>query len=139
MLQILNTDRAALHLPPLHLKARQSMGVAGCSGSLGHSTAMARSGQIWHVNPSYPHASFPRNLCVGYTVAAENVGASSSGSSLGDLEMLNRMMMQEPHSSATCGSTVNHACNIINRAFRHVGIGIYLAGGITWLTEDFVT
>ena len=48
------------------------------------------------------------------------------------------MMMIEPHSRAVCASTINHACNILTPRFHHVGIGLYVANGTTWLTEDFV-
>lgn len=137
-LAILNRDRARYGLPALQLTRLQSSGRGRCAGSIGHSSAMARSGSIWHTNPKFPRASFPNNICVRYKRAGENVGMSDSGSTLADLQELDSLMMHEPHSRAVCANTINHACNIINPSFRHVGIGIYIdRGGTTWLTEDF--
>lgn len=137
MLTILNHDRAAYNLSGLRLKERQSKGTGSCAGAYGHSTAMARTGTIWHSNSKYPHASFPRSICVPFRTAGENVGEDASGNLLDDLRELDTLMMKEPHSAATCGTTVNHACNILNPAFHYVGIGVYSADGTTWLTEDF--
>jgi uncharacterized protein YkwD len=137
MLTILNQDRAAYHLPALHLKVLQSRGLGSCAGAFGHSTAMARSGKIWHTNPNFPHASFPKSICVPFQTAGENVGEDASGNLLQDLHELDGLMMQEPHTAATCATTVNHACNILSPLFRHVGIGVYSVAGTTWLTEDF--
>jgi uncharacterized protein YkwD len=137
MLTILNADRSLHGLAPLTLVPQQSKGAASCVGSYGHSLAMARSAAIWHINPRYPRASFPRSICVPYTHAGENVGESASGNVHNDLEWLDAMMMAEPHSHAACASTVNHACNILNPAFHRVGIGVYYVDGATWLTEDF--
>jgi uncharacterized protein YkwD len=97
---------------------------------------MARSGTIWHVNPQYPQASFPRDICVSSRGAGENVGAAS-GDEMADLIALNSMMMSEPHGRKACDAIVNHACNILSGAFHQMGIGVYYAGGVTWLTEDF--
>jgi hypothetical protein len=98
---------------------------------------MARSGFIWHINPHYPRASFPNNICVRYTSVGENVGVASTGAVLQDLRTLDQEMMSEPHTRSICAATVNHACNILTPGFRHVGIGIYEAQAYTWLTEDF--
>lgn len=137
MLSIINADRATEHLPPLRLRRAQADGRSGCPGSYGHSVAMATSGSIWHVNAGFPAASFPHDLCVHYTAAGENVGESATGSVETDLRQLDRLMMQEPHGSSLCAQVTNHACNILNPAFRFVGIGVYVSSGTTWLTEDF--
>jgi uncharacterized protein YkwD len=139
MLSILNHTRSQYRLSPLQLKRAQTNGKQGCAGSLGHSTAMAQTGAIWHTNTRYPKASFPNNICVRYTSAGENVGESSNGNLAQALQAMQGMMMSEPHSRSLCSSTVNHACNILSAGFRYVGIGIYVAKGTTWLTEDFVS
>lgn len=138
VLAMINHARALGHLAALSFAPAQSNGDRGCLGSYGHSAAMARSGVIWHVNSRFPRASFPRNICLPYRTAGENVGLSSTGNELDDLLTINHLMMQEPHTAAVCAVTVNHACNILNRAYRHIGIGVYMAGGVTWLTEDFI-
>ena len=119
------------------LQAAQSKGTAHCVGSYGHSIAMARSGLLWHINPQYPRASFPRDICISSRGAAENVGVAASGNEMADLIALNAMMLSEPHSRKACHAVINHACNILSAAFHQVGIGIYYADGATWLTEDF--
>lgn len=124
--------------PAVVLNLTQSMGTSSCAGSLGHSQAMAQSGQIWHVNASYPQASFPNNLCVRFSTAGENVGAIGTGNELQDLKTMHSEMMNEPYSPSTCAQYDDHACNIVNPNFRQAGVGIVVSGGQTWLTEDFV-
>jgi uncharacterized protein YkwD len=137
MLKLINLERSQHGLPKVALKPVQSVGTTSCVGSYGHSQAMARSGAIWHVNAQFPRASFPNSICVRFMHAGENVGESASGTVTGDLQALSNLMMSEPHSKSDCASTPNHACNILNPTFRHVGIGVYYANGATWLTEDF--
>ena len=137
MLGLLNVARARSHLPSLTLSAVQSRGNATCKGSYGHSWAMAQSGRIWHTNTHFPRASFPNNICDGASSAAENVGVAASGSVANDLSDLEALMIQEPHSTSYCAKQDDHACNILNPAFRSVGIGIYIRNGATWVTEDF--
>jgi uncharacterized protein YkwD len=137
LLGMVNADRAKHNVPPLQLNRMQSAGTSSCVGSYGHSAAMARSGSIWHIDPHYPRASFPQDICVHSGTLGENVGVSDSGSVLRDLQVLDGAMMHEPHSAAVCAATFNHSCNILNPAFRWIGIGIDEAGGATWLTEDF--
>jgi uncharacterized protein YkwD len=138
MLSILNRTRMQYHLAPLRLKKVQTDGKRGCAGSMGHSSAMAQTGSIWHTNSHYPKASFPNNICLRYTAAGENVGQSSDGNLAQDLQAMHGLMMSEPHSKSVCATTVDHACNILSPSFRQVGIGIYVSNGTTWLTEDFV-
>jgi uncharacterized protein YkwD len=136
-LSLLNATRAQFGATPLSLNSTQSAGTTTCAGSYGHSLAMAQSGQIWHQNASYPSASFPTNLCVGYRTAGENVG---EGGVFGDprpmLQQLHASMMAE--GTSNCGSVVNHACNIVNPAFQQVGIGLVVQNGAVWLTTDFL-
>jgi hypothetical protein len=133
-------DQTRIHygLQPLKLQTGQSQGTPSCVGAYGHSVAMAQTGFVWHVNVSYPHASFPRDICVSYMHAGENVGQAPGGNILHDLHVLHHMMMAQPHDRATCATIENHACNILSSAFHQVGIGIYYAHGRTWLTESFL-
>lgn len=137
LLRMLNFERSRYRVPALAQVRVQSTGRASCPGAYGHSTAMARSGFIWHINPHYPRASFPNNICVRYTAVGENVGVASTGAVLQDLGTLDQEMMSEPHNRSICAAAVNHACNILSPSFHRVGIGIYVAQGYTWLTEDF--
>jgi hypothetical protein len=99
---------------------------------------MAQTGGIWHTNVRYPRQSFPRNICIHYVYTGENVGEAFTGDESQDVLLLDRLMMKEPHTAATCASTVNHACNILDPHFRAVGIGLLVRNGATWLTEDFI-
>ncbi len=138
ILRWINHDRAQYGLPPLKLHVGQSEGTGSCAGAYGHSIAMAHTGFVWHVNDSYPRASFPQDICFRYTHAGENVGQAPGGNVLHDLRVLHHMMMAQPHDRATCATVRNHACNILSRAFHELGIGIYYAHGRTWLTESFL-
>lgn len=100
---------------------------------------MAQSGNIWHVNSSYPAASFPNNICVATSSAGENVGQFSSGNELNDLQQIHNLMMSEQHDATYCATYINHACNLLSASFHQVGIGIYFNAGRTWLTEDFLS
>jgi uncharacterized protein YkwD len=130
MLTMLNNDRAKAGVAALTLNLTQSNGTASCVGSYGHSVHMAQLGSI-------SHDQFPADICVAFQTAGENVGEASYGNELTDLQQLDSLMMAEPHTSSTCSTTTNHACNILNPNFHQVGIGIYNANNTTWLTEDF--
>ncbi len=138
MLNLINQTRAQNGAPPLALSGVESSGSSSCPGAYGHSTAMAASGHIWHQDPGYPAQSFPNNFCVRTGALGQNVGEYSSGNELSDLQAMQNLMMSEPHDPATCASTVDHACNILSAGFNQIGIGIYVSGGATWLTEDFI-
>lgn len=66
-----------------------------------------------------------------------HVGEAATSDEMQDVLMLQGAMMSEPQSRHICASSINHACNILNDTFRHVGVGLYNAAGTTWLTEDF--
>ncbi len=138
MLNLINQTRAQNGAPPLALSGVESSGTSSCPGAYGHSTAMAASGHIWHQDPGYPAQSFPTNFCVRTGALGQNVGEYASGNELRDLQAMHNLMMSEPHDPATCASTVNHACSILSAGFNQIGIGIYVSGGATWLTEDFI-
>jgi len=134
VVNMINNDRAQNGVSSkLTLNGTQSYGTGSCVGSIGHSTAMAQSGSIWHEDSSYPAASFPNDICVRFSTAGENVGAFP-GNELQALQSMNDEMMSEPHSPNCTG---NHACNILSPNYTSVGIGIVVQGGQTWLTEDF--
>ncbi len=138
MLNLINQTRAQNGAPPLALSGVESSGTSSCPGAYGHSMAMAASGHIWHQDPGYPAQSFPNNFCVRTGALGQNVGEYASGNELSDLQAMHNLMMSEPHDPATCASTVDHACNILSAGFHQIGIGIYVSGGATWLTEDFI-
>jgi hypothetical protein len=142
MMTILNNTRAQYGLPPLSLDPTQSSGTSTCVGSIGHSEAMAASGQIWHVNPAYPAASFPTNNCyyghLNSPPVGQNVGMMGSGNEMSDLVGINNLMMSEQHDATYCTQYQNHACAILSQVYTRVGLGIYYSGGATWLTEDFI-
>lgn len=134
---LINNTRSQYGVPPVTLDMVQSNGTGSCVGSVGHSEAMAQSGSIWHENSSYPSASWPNNVCNGGGQIAENVGMAGQGNELSDIEYIHTLMMDEAHDPGTCAQSLNHACNILNRAYTRVGIGLYESGGATWITEDF--
>jgi hypothetical protein len=140
VLQLLDVARARAGVSPLVIRLVQSSGSGACVGSYGHSIAMAASGYVWDSNPSYFRASFPNNICVRSKWSGQNSGGYFGGGGLvHGLKALHALMMNEPHDAATCASTTNHACDILDPAFRYVGIGVYRAHGSTWLTEDFLS
>lgn len=147
MLNLINQERATyaaaqgIQMGPLRLNLVQSYGTGACVGSVGHSTAMANSGAIWHTDPNNPSsaASFPNNLCSGFSAAGENVGRWQEAQSESDaLTQIHLAMMQEQHDPATCAQVTSHACNILSNKYSQVGIGIVQQAGYVWLTEDFI-
>src|SRR5947209_517820 len=109
LLAAINRHRTRHHLAPLQLAPVQSRGARGCPGSYGHSVAMAATGGIWHTNQHFPRQSFPHNICMHYVYSGENVGESFSGVEGQDIQVLDQLMMREPHTAAVCASAVNHA------------------------------
>ncbi|GAC1444329.1 MAG: hypothetical protein NVSMB52_03560 [Chloroflexota bacterium] len=129
-LRIINGHRAEFGLGPLSLNSEQSV------SSVAHSQAMAQSGTIWHVNPTYPSQSFPNNFVVsGWRTIGENVGMAGGYGVRGGIDIIERQMWTEPH---TAGCTGNHACDEIGQSFNSVGIGIFVNAQGVWLTADFV-
>lgn len=128
LLAAINQARAAHHVGPLSLDARESV----CSTK--HSTHMAREGYI-------SHDQFPADICVPYHHIGENAGVAA-GTPLGAVLELQRVMMAEgpcPNPACPHGEFDQHGhyLNLIDPAYRHIGIGIVVYGGQTWLTEDF--
>ena len=128
LLAMLNAARAGFRVAPLALSRLQSGGNRSCLGAVGHSRHMAIQGYI-------SHDDFPKDVCVLHGTAGENVGVMNNETQVEALRALTRLMMAEGTPKPGC--TGSHACNIINPAFHSVGIGIYVTGRTTWLTEDF--
>jgi hypothetical protein len=116
-----------------------STGTPSCVGSYGHSVAMANSGSIFHTNPKYPHASYPADLCLPHKTPFEDVSTGSSGNEQTDVQGVIQIFFQDEHSPVSCKQQVNHACPILTPAEKWVGIGLYYARGVTWVTIDFVS
>jgi uncharacterized protein YkwD len=128
LLEAINRERVAHHLAPLVLSARQSV----CSRR--HSAHMASVGFI-------SHDQFPADVCIPYTHTGENVGEDQADPGSAVLT-LNRLMVGEgPCPTVPCVGPAfeahGHYMNLLNPAYTHVGIGIVLRNGVTWLTEDF--
>jgi hypothetical protein len=129
LLAAINRERAARHVPALTLDAEQS----DCS--LKHTRHMSKVGAI-------SHDQFPGDICAPHVIEGENVGMAR-GSPSTALLSLDRAMMAEgacPHRS--CPGTEfeahGHYVNLINPGYTRVGFGVYFAGDVTWLTEDFI-
>jgi len=129
LLATINGDRAALRLAPLVLDSRQSR----CSKQ--HSKHMAGMNAI-------SHDQFPADICVNHQTSGENVGTAPANPA-DALLTLNQMMIAEGPCPGSCSSSVweqhAHYLNLMNAAFHHVGLGVYVQGGRTWLTEDFTS
>jgi uncharacterized protein YkwD len=123
LLGLINGSRAGAGLAPYTFSAEQSSGNANCVGSFGHSVHMQQVGQI-------SHDQFPQDLCIPWSAAGENVGEAGGGESQA-IQSLHQQMMNE-------GPSGGHYQNIMSRQFTTIGIGLYYANGVLWLTEDFV-
>jgi uncharacterized protein YkwD len=128
LLGVINASRYAHKVPLLTLSAQQSV----CSTS--HSTHMAHMGAI-------SHDQFPADVCLPHTAAGENVGVASGDPAAAVLWIHHSMMNEGPCPHTGCpGAELEqhgHYLNLLNPAYRHVGIGIVVQNEITWLTEDF--
>jgi uncharacterized protein YkwD len=130
LVDALNAVRAAKDLPALSLDHRLSK----CSR--GHSKHMALNRQI-------SHDQFPTDVCVPHRYAAENVGFDAGSPTRAVLALHSLMMREGPCAPTDCTGAIYeehaHYMNILNPAYRHVGIGIVVRHGATWLTEDFTS
>ncbi len=129
LLATINRDRAALRLAPLALDRRESH----CSKQ--HSRHMAALNAI-------SHDQFPADICVNHQMSGENVGMASGAP--GDaLPTLNQMMLAEGPCPGSCSSSAwmqhGHYLNLMSATFHHVGLGVFVRDGQTWLTEDFTS
>lgn len=130
LLATINSVRTARGLLPLTLDRRESR----CSRL--HSQHMALTGQL-------SHDQFPTDVCVPHRVAGENVGYDAGAPTSAVLAIQQYMMSEGPCHSRRCSGTTyeqhGHYLNLINPSYRHVGIGIVVKHGTTWLTEDFTS
>jgi uncharacterized protein YkwD len=113
MLQLINAERAAVGAGPLTAQS--------CPDSFAEpwSPKMAQDGAISHQSLG------PFLSRCGVSTAAENVGMTSS-------QAPESMMSAFMNSSA-------HRANILNAAYKGVGIGAYRdSHGAWWVTQDFV-
>jgi uncharacterized protein YkwD len=69
---------------------------------------------------------------ITFNTAGENIGMSGGLSLTAGVSTIDNEMMSEP---LTPG---NHHWNIVNPAYKQVGIGIIYANNQVWLTEDFI-
>jgi hypothetical protein len=97
---------------------------------------MALAGQI-------SHDQFPADVCVPHRYAGENVGFAAQPPDSA-VVALHRLMMDEgPCRPTRCTGPAyeqhGHYLNLVNPVYRHVGIGIVVQQGATWLTEDFTS
>lgn len=130
----MNATRAQYGLPPYSINAIESNGTATCPGSYGHSVHMSQTGVLAHDQFGIGAGL---DICVPVSAAGENIGYSSQFGNAA-LDSMHSQMMAEQHDAAYCAQFSNHACSIISPRFSHVGIGVYTANGITWLTVDFL-
>jgi hypothetical protein len=97
---------------------------------------MALQGQI-------SHDQFPADVCVPHRYAGENVGFDAQPPSSAVLELHRLMIDEGPCPPTACTGPAyerhGHYLNLVNPVYRHVGIGIVVKHGATWLTEDFTS
>ena len=129
ILSLLNTHRAAAGDARLTLNPTLSLAARA------HSCEMFHLNTLQHLSAdgSSPATRFK---LPGMTVLhwAENVG---NGPMMGNdaltvINQLDAQMMAEPNQTGT------HRANIVSRASTGVGVGVIIAQGQVWLTEDFV-
>lgn len=66
-----------------------------------------------------------------YSQEGENIGDAAGMSPSQAVAAIDAQMMAEPDSPGT------HHWNIVNSGYTIVGVGVIVANGQTWLTEDF--
>lgn len=127
MLQLLNQERAHGRIGPLVLDTLLTRVATA------HSRDMAQHHYFAHDAPNGtdPFTRMSR-MGIRFTDAGENIGQAFRMSPLAALAAMNAQMMAEPLVAGT------HHFIIMDRLYRHVGIGIYLdARRNVYLTEDF--
>lgn len=122
LLSIINHDRSDHGLQPLRLGGRLDR------AALGHSLDMARHGYFSHtgLDGSSPFQRLAR-AGVAYNLAGENLGYDSGAGKLSMLRAIDRAMLRSP----------DHRANLLQPAYRRVGIGIAVQGNTMYVTEDF--
>jgi uncharacterized protein YkwD len=124
--RLVNQHRADAGVPALRLDQTLSL------ASRGHSCDMAVHDSLSHIGSD---GSTPgqRILGVGLKLTrwGENIGRSNARDVFGGIAQVDAWMMAEP---LTRG---DHHWNIVNPAYSRLGVGIIIAGGEVWFTEDF--
>jgi uncharacterized protein YkwD len=127
VLAVMNAQRAAHHLPAVHLDHRLRLAARY------HNLAMARTDQMSHQLPG--EADFARRISrQGYPwrYAGENIGWNGLVSKRG-VVTLQKMMYNEK------APNNGHRLNILSSHYRNVGIDVYIdrRHHKVWLTTDF--
>ena len=127
LLSLLNQHRAAAGAPPLVLSSTLSV------ASRQHSCDMFQHQTMSHTG-SDGSSPFQRIAAVGisYSTAGENIGMAGGYSLDAGINAIDSGMMAEPNNPGT------HHWNIVNAAYKQVGLGVIYQNGQVWLTEDFV-
>lgn len=122
VLRLINRDRRAAHLAPLHNAGKLDR------AALRHSLDMARHNYLSHSTPSglSPYARMAR-LGIRYNCAGENIGYDVGSAQGSMVEAIEVAMMHSPE----------HRANLLRASFTRVGIGIALTGNKLYVTEDF--
>jgi uncharacterized protein YkwD len=125
----INRNRHAHGLAPLTLSSPESV----CSAR--HSRYMANVRRL-------THSGFPADICLPHVTAGENVSADPSlPVTTAVLHMHARMITEGPCPSHPCTPSAflkhSHFEYLMSTTFTEIGIGVYVHGGETWLTEDF--
>jgi uncharacterized protein YkwD len=127
VLALLNSERAAHGLGALRMNTQL------LRSARAHNLMMAKYNTMSHQLPGEPYFT-NRIAATGYSwqTAGENVGWNSDQSTSGALYLEKLMYNEVPPNDG-------HRKNILNSAFRDVGIDIYFDAhtGKLWLTEDF--
>ena len=129
LLSKLNAHRGAAGVAKLTLDSRLSV------ASRQHSCEMFQLKRLQHQGADGSSPATRLKLPgVPFTSWAENIGTGSTGgaSALAVLDVLDAQMMAEPNEPGT------HRANILQGSSTGVGLGIVVADGQVWLTEDFV-
>lgn len=125
LLNLINQERQQVGSAPLTLDSQLS----ACA--LAHSKRMASEGGISH--DGFPSPDL-QGCITGWTTGGQNVGYAG-GDEISAIKMDFDQMMSEGHTPlGTCQD--GHDCDITQRNFTRVGIGIY-DNGYTWVTETF--
>src|SRR5260370_15177008 len=106
---LINQVRASVGAPPLSVDSRP--------------TSIARSWSANMVTTGLHHnPNFASQAPAGWTMLGENVGYGPS------VSQLETAFQNSPH----------HYANMVEPAYTTIGVGVVIAGGTLWVTEDFM-
>ena len=127
VLSIMNTERAAHHLPAL------GMSTALISSAHRHNLWMAQDNTLSHQLPGEPYFGTRISQAgVQWHAAAENIGWTTNRTTSGADGLETAMYNETPPNDG-------HRLNILSTAVHYVGVDVYIDArtGKLWLTEDF--